>query len=114
METIPPPEGSDEEPLQALIIDSWFDNYLGIVSLVRVMQGRLNKGDKIFVKSTKKVHTIDQLGRFTPKREPDKSLGAGEVGYVVAGIKDITGAPVGDTLVNAKTPDVEQLPALPG
>ena len=110
VETIPPPEGSDDEPLQALIIDSWFDNYLGIVSLVRVMQGRLNKGDKIFVKSTKKAHTIDQLGRFTPKREPDKSLGAGEVGYVVAGIKDITGAPVGDTLVNAKTPDVEQLP----
>jgi GTP-binding protein LepA len=110
VETIPPPEGSDDEPLQALIIDSWFDNYLGIVSLVRVMKGRLNKGDKIFVKSTKKVHTIDQLGRFTPKREPDKSLGAGEVGYVVAGIKEITGAPVGDTLVSAKTPDVEQLP----
>jgi len=110
VETIPPPEGSDDEPLQALIIDSWFDNYLGIVSLARVMQGRLNKGDKIFVKSTKKVHTIDQLGRFTPKREPDKSLGAGEVGYVVAGIKEITGAPVGDTLVSAKTPDVEQLP----
>ena len=110
VETIPPPEGSDDEPLQALIIDSWFDNYLGIVSLVRVMQGRLNKGDKIFVKSTKKVHTIDQLGRFTPKREPDKSLGAGEVGYVVAGIKEITGAPVGDTLVSSKTPDVEQLP----
>lgn len=110
VETIPPPEGSDDEPLQALIIDSWFDNYLGIVSLVRVMQGRLNKGDKIFVKSTKKVHTIDQLGRFTPKREPDKSLGAGEVGYVVAGIKEITGAPVGDTLVSAKTPDVGQLP----
>ena len=110
VETIPPPEGSDDEPLQALIIDSWFDNYLGIVSLVRVMQGRLNKGDKIFVKSTKKVYTIDQLGRFTPKREPDKSLGAGEVGYVVAGIKEITGAPVGDTLVSAKTPDVEQLP----
>ena len=74
------------------------------------MQGRLNKGDKIIVKSTKKVHTIDQLGRFTPKREPDKSLGAGEVGYVVAGIKEITGAPVGDTLVSAKTPDVAQLP----
>ena len=110
VETIPAPEGSDEEPLQALIIDSWFDNYLGIVSLVRVMQGRLNKGDKLLVKSTQKVHTIDQLGRFTPKREPDKSLGAGEVGYVVAGIKEITGAPVGDTLVSAKTPDVEQLP----
>ena len=110
VDTIPAPEGSDDEDLQALIIDSWFDNYLGIVSLVRVMQGRLNKGDKIVVKSTKKVHTIDQLGRFTPKREPDKSLGAGEVGYVVAGIKEITGAPVGDTLISAKTPDVAQLP----
>ena len=110
VDTIPAPEGSDDEDLQALIIDSWFDNYLGIVSLVRVMQGRLNRGDKIIVKSTKKVHTIDQLGRFTPKREPDKSLGAGEVGYVVAGIKEITGAPVGDTLVSAKTPDVAQLP----
>ena len=110
VDTIPAPEGNDDEDLQALIIDSWFDNYLGIVSLVRVMQGRLNRGDKIIVKSTKKVHTIDQLGRFTPKREPDKSLGAGEVGYVVAGIKEITGAPVGDTLVSAKTPDVAQLP----
>ncbi len=110
VDTIPAPVGSDDEDLQALIIDSWFDNYLGIVSLVRVMQGRLNRGDKIIVKSTKKVHTIDQLGRFTPKREPDKSLGAGEVGYVVAGIKEITGAPVGDTLVSAKTPDVAQLP----
>ena len=77
VDTIPAPEGSDDEDLQALIIDSWFDNYLGIVSLVRVMQGRLNKGEKIIVKSTNKVHTIDQLGRFTPKREPDKSLGAG-------------------------------------
>ena len=110
VEEIPPPEGSDEDVLQALIIDSWFDNYLGIVSLVRVMGGRLNRGDKILVKSTNKVHTIDQLGRFTPKRVPDKSLGAGEVGYVVAGIKDITGAPVGDTLVSAKNADVPQLP----
>jgi GTP-binding protein LepA len=110
VDAIPPPEGSDDEDLQALIIDSWFDNYLGIVSLVRVVQGRLNKGDKIYIKSTKKVHTIDQLGRFTPKRQPDTSLGAGEVGYVIAGIKDITGAPVGDTLVSAKTPDVPQLP----
>ena len=110
VEEIPPPEGSDEDVLQALIIDSWFDNYLGIVSLVRVMGGRLNRGDKILVKSTNKVHTIDQLGRFTPKRVPDKSLGAGEVGYVVAGIKDITGAPVGDTLVSAKNADAPQLP----
>ena len=110
VEQVPPPEGDDSSQLQALIIDSWFDNYLGIVSLVRVVEGRLNKGDKIIVKSTGKTHSVDQLGRFTPKRQPDKSLGAGEVGYVVAGIKDITGAPVGDTLVSAKSPDVPQLP----
>jgi GTP-binding protein LepA len=110
VDAVPPPEGDDQAELQALIIDSWFDNYLGIVSLVRVVQGRLNKGDKIIVKSTGKAHSVDQLGRFTPKRMPDKSLGAGEVGYVVAGIKEITGAPVGDTLVAAKTPDVPQLP----
>ena len=107
---IPSPEGSDEEDLQALIIDSWFDNYLGIVSLVRVVQGRLGKGDKILVKSTKKIHVIDDVGRFTPKRTSDTSLGAGEVGYVVAGIKEITGAPVGDTLVSARSADVPQLP----
>ncbi|MEC7995210.1 MAG: translation elongation factor 4 [Pseudomonadota bacterium] len=110
VEQVPPPEGDDSGQLQALIIDSWFDNYLGIVSLVRVVEGRLNKGDKIIVKSTGKTHSVDQLGRFTPKRQPDKSLGAGEVGYVVAGIKDITGAPVGDTLVSAKSSDVPQLP----
>ncbi|HCD27428.1 MAG TPA: elongation factor 4 [Gammaproteobacteria bacterium] len=107
---IPSPEGSDEEDLQALIIDSWFDNYLGIVSLVRVVQGRLGKGDKILVKSTKKIHVIDDVGRFTPKRTSDTSLGAGEVGYVVVGIKEITGAPVGDTLVSARSADVPQLP----
>ena len=107
---IPSPEGSDEEDLQALIIDSWFDNYLGIVSLVRVVQGRLGKGDKILVKSTKKIHVIDDVGRFTPKRTSDTSLGAGEVGYVVAGIKEITVAPVGDTLVSARSADVPQLP----
>ncbi len=110
VDEIPPPEGDEDGDLQALIIDSWFDNYLGIVSLVRVVEGTLKKGDKIIIKSTKKVHTIDQLGRFTPKREPDQELRAGEVGYVVAGIKEITGAPVGDTLVSAKSPDIPQLP----
>jgi GTP-binding protein LepA len=110
VDKVPPPEGDENAELQALIIDSWFDNYLGIVSLVRVVQGTLNKGDKIFVKSTKKTHSVDQVGRFTPKRNPGKALYAGEVGYVVAGIKEITGAPVGDTLVSAKSPDVPQLP----
>ncbi|MDA7784402.1 translation elongation factor 4 [Pseudomonadales bacterium] len=110
VDKVPPPEGDENAELQALIIDSWFDNYLGIVSLVRVVQGTLNKGDKIYVKSTKKTHSVDQIGRFTPKRNPGKSLHAGEVGYVVAGIKEITGAPVGDTLVSAKSPDVPQLP----
>ena len=110
VDMIPPPEGDQDADLQALVIDSWFDNYLGVVSLVRVVQGALNKGDRILVKSTGKVHVVDDLGRFTPKRESDKTLVAGEVGYVVAGIKDIHGAPVGDTLVSARSPDVEQLP----
>ena len=110
VDMIPPPEGDPEQDLQALIIDSWFDNYLGVVSLVRVVQGTLSKGDKIIVKSTGKTHQVDDVGRFTPKRESDKQLGAGEVGYVVAGIKEIQGAPVGDTLVSAKAAEVAQLP----
>ena len=111
VENIPPPEGDRDAPLQALIIDSWFDNYLGVVSLVRVTQGTLNKRDKIMAKSTGKVHQVDSVGIFTPKRVEQSSLAAGEVGFVVAGIKDIHGAPVGDTLVQANQQDV---PALPG
>ena len=107
---IPAPVGDRDAPLQALIIDSWFDNYLGIVSLIRVVQGTINKGDKIIIKSVGKAQVVDDLGRFTPKRSPDKILEAGEVGYVVAGIKDIRGAPVGDTIVSARNEDVEQLP----
>nr|WP_242521698.1 translation elongation factor 4 [Motiliproteus sp. SC1-56] len=110
IELIPPPEGQVDAPLQALIIDSWFDNYLGVVSLVRVMQGELRKKDKILVKSTKQSHLVDGVGIFTPKRKETGVLRAGEVGYVVAGIKDIHGAPVGDTLTHAKTPDVDMLP----
>lgn len=110
VDAIPAPEGDVEGDLQALIIDSWFDNYLGVVSLVRVTQGELAKGARIVVKSTGKTHVVDDVGRFTPKRTPDKALLAGEVGYVVAGIKEIQGAPVGDTLVSAKAPDVPQLP----
>ncbi|MFK8041283.1 translation elongation factor 4 [Congregibacter sp.] len=110
VEHIPPPEGDREAPLQALIIDSWFDNYLGVVSLVRVKQGVLTRRDRIVTKSTGKQHQVDGVGIFTPKREARESLEAGEVGYVVAGIKDILGAPVGDTLVHAKMPDVPSLP----
>ncbi|PJE79386.1 Elongation factor 4 [invertebrate metagenome] len=107
---VPPPEGSLDAPLQSLIIDSWFDNYLGVVSLVRVKHGILKKGDKIVVKSTGQTHTVDDIGIFTPKRKSTGQLNAGEVGYVVAGIKDIHGAPVGDTLTHVKTASVEAMP----
>ncbi|WP_421849575.1 translation elongation factor 4 [Marinomonas sp.] len=107
--TIPPPEGDVDAPLQALIIDSWFDNYLGVVSLVRIKQGTLRKKDKIYIKSTKQSHPVDMAGIFTPKRKETGVLKAGEVGFVVAGIKDIHGAPVGDTITHASTPDVAQL-----
>ncbi|MDP0563506.1 MAG: translation elongation factor 4 [Candidatus Endonucleobacter sp. (ex Gigantidas childressi)] len=106
---IPPPSGDIGAPLQALIIDSWFDSYLGIVSLVRVKSGALRKGEKIFVKSTGQSHVTDSVGVYTPKAHPVDELKAGEVGYVIASIKDIQGAPVGDTLTHAKTPDVECL-----
>ncbi|MDH5434542.1 MAG: translation elongation factor 4 [Gammaproteobacteria bacterium] len=107
---VPPPVGDSDAPLQALIIDSWFDNYLGVVSLVRVVQGTLKKGDKMQVMSTGKAHLVDHVGIFTPKRHDLDVLKAGEVGYVIAGIKEILGAPVGDTLTLAKTPASSQLP----
>jgi len=110
IELIPPPEGDPKFDLQALIIDSWFDNYLGIVSLVRVKQGELKKGDKILLRSTGKSHIVDSVGIFTPKRNETGVLRAGEVGYVIAGIKDIHGAPVGDTITHLSSPDVEPLP----
>ncbi len=106
---IPAPQGDREAPLQALIIDSWFDSYLGVVSLVRVMQGTLKRKDKMLVMSTGRAHTVDGVGIFTPKREPKDFLTAGEVGYVIAGIKDIYGAPVGDTLTTAHNPCNEPL-----
>ena len=107
---IPPPEGDPEGPLQALIIDSWFDNYLGVVSLVRVKHGRIRKGDRIMAKSLGRVHQVDSVGEFTPRQTATESLHAGEVGFVIAGIKDVRGAPVGDTLVREKS----DVPALPG
>ncbi len=106
---IPAPQGDREAPLQALIIDSWFDSYLGVVSLVRVMQGTLKVKDKMLVMSTGKSHVVDGVGIFTPKREKKQHLTAGEVGYVIAGIKDIYGAPVGDTLTTAHHPCQETL-----
>ncbi|MBE0506201.1 MAG: elongation factor 4 [Marinospirillum sp.] len=107
---IPPPEGDVDAPLQALIVDSWFDNYLGVVSLVRIKNGTLKKGDKILIKSTGKQWDANGVGIFTPKRVETGCLRAGEVGYLVSGIKEIHGAPVGDTVTHAKTPDVERLP----
>jgi len=108
---IPAPEGDRNAPLQALIIDSWFDNYLGVVSLVRVTQGTLKKRDKFIVKSTGKQYQADMIGAFTPRRTETALLEAGEVGFIVAGIKDIKGAPVGDTLIASAFPDT---PVLPG
>ncbi len=110
VEHIPAPEGDRDEPLQALIIDSWFDNYLGVVSLVRVKQGQIKKRDKFMVKSTGKVHQADMIGVFTPRRTVTDQLQAGEVGFIVAGIKDIKGAPVGDTLIASGAPETAALP----
>ncbi|EIL2907974.1 elongation factor 4 [Vibrio alginolyticus] len=107
---IPAPEGDPDAPLQALIIDSWFDNYLGVVSLVRIKNGSLKKNDKIKVMSTGQVWGVDRLGIFTPKQVDTDTLRTGEVGWVVCGIKDILGAPVGDTLTLAKNGCDKPLP----
>ena len=110
VEQIPSPEGDEEGPLQALIIDSWFDSYLGVVSLVRIKNGVLKKGDKFKVMSTGQAHTADRVGIFTPKQTDTPELKTGEVGFVIAGIKEIHGAPVGDTLTHAKHGALEPLP----
>ena len=107
---IPAPEGDPEAPLQALIIDSWFDNYLGVVSLVRVKNGVIKKGDKIKVMSTGQSYNVDRLGIFTPKQEDTTELKTGEVGWVVCAIKDILGAPVADTLTHHHNSATEVLP----
>ncbi len=107
---IPPPKGDPAGPLQALIIDSWFDNYVGVVSLVRVVNGSMKIGDKIRVMSTGRAWQIDKLGRFTPKSVPLPELSAGEVGFVIAGIKEIHGAPVGDTITLDNRPCEAPLP----
>jgi GTP-binding protein LepA len=107
---LPPPKGDPDAPLQALIVDSWFDNYLGVVSLVRVVNGAIHKGQKIRVMATGRDHEVGLLGVHTPKRVGKDRLGTGEVGFVVAGIKEIDGAPVGDTLTDSRNPCQERLP----
>ena len=106
---IPPPKGNIDAPLQALIIDSWFDNYLGVVSLVRVMNGSLKRKQKIRIMAASRDHLVEHVGVFTPKRTELPSLNAGEVGYVIAGVKEIDGAPVGDTITDAAKPANEAL-----
>ena len=110
VKSVPPPEGETDQELQALIIDSWFDPYQGVVSLVRIKHGELKKGDKIRVMSTGEFHTVDKVGIFTPKQTDTGILKTGEVGFVIAGIKDILGAPVGDTLTLHQKPAAEPLP----
>lgn len=107
---LPPPRGDPAGPLQALIVDSWFDNYLGVVSLVRVVNGRIARGQKLKVMSTGRDYEVSLLGVHTPKRVAREALECGEVGFVVAGIKDIDGAPVGDTLTDAAQPCASPLP----
>jgi GTP-binding protein LepA len=110
VEHIPPPQGDAAAPLQALIIDSWFDNYLGTVVLVRVMQGTLAPKQKIRLMATGDEFPVDQVGVFTPKRTPTESLGVGEVGFIIAGIKDVRSARVGDTVTRADKPAAKPLP----
>ncbi|MEE4302722.1 MAG: translation elongation factor 4 [Wenzhouxiangella sp.] len=107
---IPPPEDKTDAPLKALIVDSWFDNYLGVNSLVRIKEGRLKKGEKIRVMSLGDEHQADQIGIFTPKRRPRDTLGCGQVGFISAGIKEVHGAPVGDTITSAREPADKPLP----
>ena len=107
---IPGPVGEPNDPLQALIMDSWFDNYLGVISLVRVKNGSIKKGDKVIMCATGRQHTIEELGVFTPKRKPLDALECGEVGYIIANIKDISQASVGDTITHSKN----RAPALAG
>jgi len=106
----PAPRGDPDAPVQALIIDSWFDNYVGVVSLVRVVNGVLRRGEKIRVMSTGRAHLVDKLGRFTPKSLGTETLSAGEVGFVIAGIREINGAPVGDTITLDARPATQALP----
>jgi|TARA_B100001093_G_scaffold418935_1_gene410340 GTP-binding protein LepA len=106
---VPPPKQNKNANLQALIIDSWYDNFLGVISLIRIFSGSLKKGEKFIVKSTGQTFTADTIGKFTPKKVPCSELSEGEVGYLVASVKDLKSVPVGDTLISAKFPDTEEL-----
>ena len=106
---IPPPKETSEKNLQALIIDSWYDNFLGVISLVRIFSGSLNRGEKFIVKSTGQTFTAESIGKFTPKKDICEHLSQGEVGYLVANVKDLKSVPVGDTLISAKNPKTKQL-----
>src|SRR5690606_16871278 len=110
VERIPPPSGSEEAPLQALVVDSWFDSYVGVVTLLRVMNGQITRGASIRVHSTQRRYTVDRLGVFTPRMADREELKAGEVGYLIASIRDIDAVPVGDTIVDARAEDVAPLP----
>ncbi len=110
VERIPPPKGNLDDPLKALVFDSWYDNYLGVVFLVRVFDGTLKKGDRIMLMSTGKGYEVLKLGAFTPKPKEVESLSAGEVGFVVAGIKEIKDVRIGDTLTHQERPAEKPLP----
>jgi len=110
VEKVPAPTGDPDGPLQALIIDSWFDNYLGVVSLVKIVNGSVRKKQKLMVMSTGKAYLAERVGVYTPKQKDTDILKTGEVGFIVAGIKDIYGAPVGDTITLADNPAAEELP----
>ena len=110
VEHIPPPQGDSEAPLQALIIDSWFDPYVGVISLIRVMNGAIRPKDKMRIMSTGRVYQVEKVGVFTPKRLEKRELSTGEVGFVIAGIKEVDGAPVGDTLTLEKRQAEAPLP----
>jgi GTP-binding protein LepA len=107
---VPPPRGNPDSPLRAMIIDSWFDNYVGVVMLVRVVDGRLNRGDKIKLMATEALYNVEKLGVFTPHNEPRDALNAGEVGYIIAGIKELKAAKVGDTITAIKASSGANLP----
>ncbi|MEM7207083.1 MAG: translation elongation factor 4 [Pseudomonadota bacterium] len=110
IEKVPPPAGDTDAPLQALIIDSWFDSFVGVITLVRIVNGRLSRRDKIQIMSTGRVFQADTVGVFTPKRQPKESLETGTVGFIIAGIKEIDAARVGDTITLASQPATEPLP----
>ena len=111
---MPPPKGDPQAPLQALIIDSWFDNYVGVVMLVRVVNGTVRPKDKITLMATNATHLVEQIGVFTPKSKMRESLSAGEVGFIIAGIKELKDARVGDTVTLAQKPAEEPLPRFQG